>query len=268
MPDEAVAESSSAETEVTESATEQVETSAQTEEGAEAVAAESTTESKDESVSASEAAKRSEPSKAERRIKQLDAKVKELSKQLSQYKPAEKSQATEPVEPQLENFQTVEEFQAASKEFKGKYKDFVLEQAAQEAQAKTQREQQAAVEKVAQEAWEKSEKATIKRNAEYNRETALETVQPSPTMDGFFVDSEVGPDLLWHLSENPDVADKIRDLPPYRAVRELIALEAKLTAQIKGIRKPNAAGKPGGYVSGTGSGPGKPKTAEEIFYGS
>ena len=256
-------------TETTGTESDKTETSAQAEAGAESTAAKSTSESKDESVSASEAAKRPEGrDNAERRIKQLDHKVKELTKQLASIKPAEiKTKLTEPTKPKLEAFEDITQYEAAIDKYAKDMRQYGVESDRQEREVATQRSQTEALEKVAKEAWDNAETATVKRVPEYNRKEALATVEPSPTMDGFFVDSEIGPDVLWHLSENPDLADKIRELPPYRAVRELIAIEAKLSSQIKGIRKPNAAGKPGGYVSGTGGNQSKPKRAADILYG-
>lgn len=56
-----------------------------------------------------------------------------------------------------------------------------------------------------------------------------EDVPVSEAMATAIMQSELGPDLLYHLGQNPKEAARIAKLPPIAAVRELGKLEAKLS---------------------------------------
>jgi hypothetical protein len=44
-------------------------------------------------------------------------------------------------------------------------------------------------------------------------------------MDAFYQDSDIGPDLLAAHYADPEEAERIRELPPVQAIREMIRLE-------------------------------------------
>ena len=51
----------------------------------------------------------------------------------------------------------------------------------------------------------------------------------SPAMDGFILDSEIGPEILWYLGNHLDEGKAIAAMNPYRAVKTLTKLEEKLS---------------------------------------
>lgn len=54
------------------------------------------------------------------------------------------------------------------------------------------------------------------------------TLQVSPVMGDAIMDSELGPEILYHLGSNPDEAARISKLSPIAQVREIGKLEASL----------------------------------------
>lgn len=112
---------------------------------------------------------------------------------------------------------------------------------ARDLQAKADAEKAEAA-KVA-DAWKSQLKKAAVKYEDFN-----EVAAEAPTtdlMNGFMVDSDVGAEMLYHFGENPDEAHRIGALPPPRAIRELVALEQKLTGTAKPkAEEPKAAEKP------------------------
>lgn len=274
MPNEEQAESLAAESPDPGASEPQGETPEQPEgtESATVEASESTTEA-DESVSAPEAARRSDRSNAETRIKQLTARNKALERRLAEgQKPAPKpaetqAKLTEPVKPSFANFDSIEEYEAARDGYEEKLRAYAVDKDRSEREAARVAEERTKNEQKALETWNKRAVETAKRNPDFNTRDAMEVVAPTDVMDGFFVDSEIGPDILNHLHQNPDEAERIRGLTPYKAVRELVLLESTLSDQIKGTKAKTAPPKPPKLVDGAGTSPAKAKSLEEVFYG-
>ena len=201
---------------------------------------------------------------AERRIKQLTAKLKAMEERLNAPKPTESPDAKdlkEPSAPKVDQFETWDAYETAQNEFLKQRDEYVAE--------KTRREQKVATQKANQEEQKKKilaeitkrEVKTMQRNPDYDRNEAYSTVRPSPTMDGFFVDSDIGPDMLWELHNDPDEADRIRELSPWKQVRELVRFEDRLSSQIKGTSKASSKSTPT-YVDDKGA---SPKTEEPLW---
>jgi hypothetical protein len=294
MPDDVVAESSPAETPVQEPQAPETppkpepvgifdevpaaepEKAAPAEKKEEPAPSEAKSEPEGETEAPPEEAKEgSEPeekpeSKAERRIKQLTAQVKAMERQLNEIrypKPGSPGLTAEPAPPDLETFQgTAEEFKAAQKQFTEDHRKWVAiaerQRIAVEEQKRSETERNAR----ALQDWRKRTERILKSNPEFNEKKMLEVVAPNATTDGFFIESEAGPELLEYLFENPEEADRLRDLAPYKAVRELVKLENKLLDRIKGI-KPKPVPKPPAAVNARAGAPAAPKTAADILYG-
>jgi hypothetical protein len=296
MPDEEIAASSTAETpEAPETPPEPQEPASQEPEGQgifdeektapaeeakpseESAPSEPESEKSDESVSSSEDA---EPpveektgSKAERRIKQLTAQLKTLERQMEEKfnQPPPRQAIKEPVKPKLDDFETVEAYDSALEKWKVEDRQYAIEQdRIQQKQKRVQEEQEKAA-KQARETWDKNATRILKVNPEFTNveeftKKALNVVQPNATTDGFLVDSPVGPEILNYLYENPEDAETIRNLQPYKAFRELVKLENKLSDQAKGIKKP--VPRPPATVRGQAAAPSAPKTAADVLYGS
>ncbi len=213
---------------------------------------------------------RSGRSNAETRIKQLTAQVRAMERQfaaMQQPQQAGTMRMAPPVRPDLETFAgTAEEYKSALDKYDQQARQFAIEQDRVQRKFQDEQELRAKFEKEALVSWDKRSSRLLKANPKFDARMALSVVQPNPTTDGFFVESEVGPEILHYLYENPDEADRIRDMAPYKAIRELVKLENRFADQIKGI-KSKPAPKPPAAVTGRASAPAAPKTAADILYG-
>lgn len=70
-------------------------------------------------------------------------------------------------------------------------------------------------------------------------QSASDVVVPDHIRDAM-MESDVGPKLLYHFAENPDLARSIAAMPPIKALREIGKLEAKFEAP-KQAEKPSVA---------------------------
>lgn len=234
-------------------------------------------ESKDENAEESETSKQSEEEKGfekgEKRIKQLTAKVRTLERRLtdtSQRTQQQAKQLVEPQPPKLDNYDDIEKFNADLDKYKDELKTYAVEKTKYDAEQKAATEKQQTQAQEAIKTWNKRAQETLKRDPDFNTVAYFDAIQPSQAMDAFMQDSELGPDLMSHLHAEPDEADRIRELPPIKAIREMIALESQISNRIKGIKPKEAApkSKPPGYVTGgNSSGPSKSRNAEDILYG-
>lgn len=228
------------------------------------VEASESTDKADESVSAPEAAKRSDRSNAETRIKQLTARNRDLERKLAasgQRPPTEIAPAAEPTKPKLDEFDSIEKYEVAQDEYVTKLTEYREKKAVEKHEAGRKAT-------AAREAWDKRAGETARRHPEFDTNSALAGVNPTPAMDGYIVRSPVGPDILHYLHENPDEADRIRGMDdPFDAVHELVVIGMNLSDQIKGIKAKTAPPKPPKLVDGAGTSPAKAKSLEEVFYG-
>lgn len=221
-----------------------------------------TQETSDSEARASETAK-----KQAIELRQLKRQLKELQSQ-TQQKPAKEALDQDPQEPDLETFDgTVEDFKKAHADWKTKHDAITAKRVEAELQRKAQTEAQEQQRKADLDVWSKREKDAIKRNPDYNLQEAYQEVEPNEIMDGFLMRQEIGPDILWHLAQNPDKAEELRKMDPFAAVEELINLRNKLSDQIKGIKTPSAPAKPTGSVKGAGAAPPKQVDALDVLYG-
>lgn len=53
----------------------------------------------------------------------------------------------------------------------------------------------------------------------------------APEINQFLIESDIGPEVLYHLANNYDVVDRLLTLPPMRRVAELGKIEATLTSK-------------------------------------
>lgn len=78
-------------------------------------------------------------------------------------------------------------------------------------------------------AWNERQEAFKAKNPEYEAKLAGSDVRVSDQVRDAIVESEVGPQILLHLADNPDVARKIGEMTVAKALREIGKLEAKLS---------------------------------------
>lgn len=154
--------------------------------------------------------------KAEREAREVaERRAQELTQK---YEPPK----TEPdPEPQLSQFNDVNEYSKALKEWSA---DKALrDKAAEEAQARETEENAKRVK-----AWQERQTEARKTLTDYDAKIAASNVKVSNPLRDAIVESDVGPQLLYHLAENPDVAERLNKLSNASALRELGKLEAKL----------------------------------------
>lgn len=82
----------------------------------------------------------------------------------------------------------------------------------------------------AQTAWQAKEQAALTKFPDYEDKVARGRWACSQDMATAIKESDVGPDLAYHLASNPDEAQRIASLTPHSQIRELGKLEAKLSA--------------------------------------
>jgi hypothetical protein len=129
---------------------------------------------------------------------------------------------TEPdPEPQPGQFADVNEYSKA-------LKDWTADQTRREDAAKAEqvRARQEA-EKVGQ-AWQERQKAVKAEIEDYETTIAESAVKVSDQVRDAIVESDVGPQILYHLAKNPEVADRIAGMTVGRALREIGKIEASL----------------------------------------
>lgn len=63
---------------------------------------------------------------------------------------------------------------------------------------------------------------------DYQEVVGQSDVPAAPHVLESILDSDVGPQLAYHLAKNPDVAERLNDMTPVQAARELGRLEAQL----------------------------------------
>lgn len=81
----------------------------------------------------------------------------------------------------------------------------------------------------AQTAWQAKEQAALTRLPDYEDKVSRGQWACSQDMATAIKESDVGPDLAYHLASNPDEARRIAALSPHSQIREIGRLEAQLT---------------------------------------
>lgn len=223
-------------------------------------------------------------SPAEKRIKQLLARNKELEAQLhrppapSQGPAAPSSQPQElqrpmrPKAPTLEQYNgDYEAFEKAAAQYEDTFDRYMEDlsdyKAAKRIEAERQAYQQRKQAETIQEhneavksSWETRQAETIKRHPDFEKAVKDAALPLNPIMDGFIVESEVGPEIVYWLAKNPVEGERIASLGPFATARELSRIEMTLGESLKTpapTPKPTitAAFPPPTTLSGTNKGP-------------
>mgnify|MGYP003345554092 CR=1 FL=1 len=123
--------------------------------------------------------------------------------------------------------------------------------------------------------WNMREAAVRKTMPDYDgfADVAEKAIKDNPAVVLAIFESEVGPQILRHLGQNPTELHALTQKSPHAAVKLVGALEAKLTTQHSngsGARSLTNAPAPLGSPSraAVGNGHVKERSLEEIFYGS
>lgn len=153
---------------------------------------------------------------------------------------AEPKPVEENVKPQPSQFNDAFEYAEALAEWSAE--QAILNKEKQDAERKAQEERQ----KLA-ESWKQRE-ATIKADLpDYDEMIASAAdVQVNDVIRDAIVESDVGPRILYHLAENPELVDVLNSSSPVKALREIGKLEAKFEAKAvtKEVPKSEAEQKP------------------------
>ena len=179
---------------------------------------------------------------AHERIDELTRQRREAERQAEHWK----ARATQTVDP-------------SSLDFEEGIAERTIQRTRQE-QADTAR---ASVDMLAAEAFGYREAEARDRFADYDTVTRNPGIAITPSMAEIIRDSDVGPDLAYHLGKNPVEAAKIAALPPTRQAVELGKLEARVTAPKPLPKQPPAPVQPvSGIAAGGTKDPGKMTMAE------
>lgn len=167
---------------------------------------------------------------AKDQVKKLEARLKELEQskqQPQQQRQGQQAQQLQGGEPALEDFNTVEEFVQA-------HRDWAMDQGKkvgqQELQTQFQQQQeQARIQQIRQQL-EAREASTRAKHKDYD-----EIVRPfgpvlmgNQTLAEYIATEEMGPEVAYHLARNPAILDQLNGLSEYQAGRKLLELEARL----------------------------------------
>ena len=163
-------------------------------------------------------------------------------------------------EPQPEQFQDLNEYKAAIKDWTAQ---------------KTRRDDRVALEqKKIQEQWGERLKAAKEKYADYEDVLSKSTVKVSDPVRDAILESDVGPEMLYHLAENPDLGDQLGKMTIARALTRIGKLEAEISGkQAKAPEKTaiaeiSKAPEPISPLKGANAPAGNKISADGQFYGT
>ncbi len=175
-----------------------------------------------------------EPSRAQKRINQLTwekneaaRKAAELERKLAekeQPKPDPVSALSDIPVPKYEDFDSDADFQSALQKYNAQAFTRLHEQT-QESEA----QRQAVAKQQAERAdYQKKVAAFAAQNDDFVEIVSQSTVHISDDVTDILVGSEKAPELTLWLAQNPEAADRLNNLPPVQAARELGRIEFQI----------------------------------------
>ncbi len=176
---------------------------------------------------------------AEARIRELAAEVKALKEAAGKKdvsaEPSTAPKVERPVKPVFgesgHESETVDAFEArqeAHVQALVKY-ELAQERAANE-KARLEADTKAANETI-ENAWNERVEAAKSKHSDYAEVAFSKDLPISPVMDGFILDSDVGPEILYYLGGHLDEGKAIAAMPPYKATRALVKIETALSGE-------------------------------------
>ena len=173
---------------------------------------------------------RQEAERERQRASELEARLKELEAKISP-----KPNLDE--EPKPDQFQDAFEYAKALAEFST---EKALKQRDQQEVERRQAEERAKT----FEAWNKRQAEIKAELPDYDDMIASSEVVVSDQVRDAIFESDVGPRILYHLAENPEIAEKLGKMSTLGALREIGKLEARLEKapqeEVKPVVKSNA----------------------------
>ena len=158
----------------------------------------------------------------QRRSDQLLQQVEALTKQLGT-PPEQEAEPTK--EPVLEDFSSYEEFVDARAAYRA---EEVIAEKLQEIDNKRQEEAVSREQATIQQQFDTRAKAFAETHDDFQEVAFNPNLHVTEDMVGLLNVSEQGPEILYHLGQNPDESYRIAQLPPGQAAMELGRIEAQL----------------------------------------
>ena len=195
----------------------------------------------------------------------LENKVRELESKLSPPAPQEPTEADP--KPKPEQFSDMFEYAEALAEWTADKK--IQEQKVKEAAQKAEQERQKLLD-----TWSTRVQDFRAKTPDFDDMVGSADVVVSNEVRDAIFESDVGPQILYHLAENPDVAKKIQDMTPIGALRMIGKLEAKFEepaqpqTQRETTVKTSKAPPPISPIKATAGGPVTELDANRQFHGS
>lgn len=170
----------------------------------------------------------------QKRIDELTRKSREAEREAQYWQQralGNEKTAEKPLEePKLEDFEDPKEFiKAATKYAIQEEKKALAAERASEAEAK--------VLETKTSTWVERQNSARESITDYDEVVSSADLPVQNHIRDALLDSEKGPELVYHLAKNPDVLDRLNSLSPLQAAMEIGRLEAKLAT-------PAAASKP------------------------
>jgi hypothetical protein len=167
--------------------------------------------------------------KVTKRAQEAEAKARELEERLKSYEAGNTQQ------PKQETVKSEDKPQASQFNDAFEYAEALAEWSAENAlkqrdEQEAQRKAQEAQEKVLKTWNEKIEKAKADL-PDFDRMVKSSDIVVSDPIRDSILESDVGPQLLYHLASNEDFAKELTEMPVAKALKELGKLEAKLEAK-------------------------------------
>lgn len=174
---------------------------------------------------------------AEAKLKEAPAETVKVEKPAEATTAAEKEgelkAPVEPVEPDENDpkYPTWDEYQKAMREFRKAERQYNRELVAYETKKAIQEAEQKRAERdkgnEVQKTWNKKLETAKSKHTDF--EAVAKNVPFNETAASFILDSEIGPEILYHLGSNLDDAERIKGLTPMQTARELTRIEDSLT---------------------------------------
>ena len=157
---------------------------------------------------------RQEAERERTRASELEARLKDLESQL-------KPKQQETGKPRPEQFADAFEYAEALTEYKTNERIDQLQSEAQQAKADEERLKQAKT-------FAEREQAVRAELPDYDDMIASSDVMISDQVKDAILESDIGPKIIYHLAENPEIAEKINKMSLVNALKEVGKIEARL----------------------------------------
>lgn len=197
------------------------------------------------SDSSSELEEKPKGDSVQKRIDELTRKRREAERDREYWREqAMKKEPEKPAEAVEEPLKTLADFDYDESAYQQHLFAKASEKAVSEAQKvlKAEQSQQTAQQKIA--AFRSKENEFAKSVDDYMDVARSDSLPVTQAMADVVTEMENGPEVLYYLGKNPDLADEIAHLPPLAAARELGRIEARMQAQDKEGKKVSEAPKP------------------------